>query len=339
MRRYDPYGCHMRIAFVGKGGSGKTTLSALFAQYVNKKYPVLAIDADLNMHLGGLLGIPKLPIKKHISHPEAAKAIKTHLKGNNFRIKDLAQFRKTTPPTDESNLIYLDDSEDPVLSGFGAGSDNLRILVVGTYDSEEIGASCYHNNLAVLENILSHLVDSSGIVVTDMVAGVDAFANTLHAQFDLLVLTVEPTKRGLEVFEQYRKLAEEAGVYESLFVVGNKVRSEADTEFIKKNVPAERLIGLFKESDYLWRKDQEGGTLDVDLLEHENKALLEIIEKKLFSITPDNQKRLQKLYELHRRYVAQGFIAERYGDLTDQIDEPFNFDDHAKRHAKNSKSS
>jgi CO dehydrogenase maturation factor len=168
-------------------------------------------------------------------------------------------------------------------------------------------------------------VDSSGVVVTDMVAGVDAFANTLHAQFDLLVLVVEPTKRGLEVFEQYRKLAEEAGVYESLFVVGNKVRSEADREFIKKNIPAEKLIGFFAESEYMRLKDQEGGSLDVDILEDENKALLGTIEKKLLSITPDRQARLQKLYELHRRYVAQGFIAERYGDLTDQIDETFIF--------------
>ena len=213
------------------------------------------------------------------------------------------------------------------------------LLVVGTYDSEEVGESCYHNNLAILENILSHLVDNSGVAVTDMVAGVDAFANTLHAQFDLLVLTVEPTQRGLEVFEQYRKLAEEAGVYDSLFVIGNKVRSETDEEFIKKHISAEKLIGLFKESEYMRKKNQEGDALNVDLLEEENKALLETIEKKLFSVSPDNQKRLQKLYELHRRYVAQGFIAERYGDITDQIDETFNFDDHAKKHAKNSKSS
>ena len=330
----------MRIAFVGKGGSGKTTLSALFAQYVNKKYPVLAIDADLNMHLGALMGFEaELPIERHISHPEAAKVIKTYLRGKNARIKDLARFRKTTPPTAESNFIYLDDPDDSILSRFGSGDEHLRLLVVGSYDSEEIGASCYHNNLAILENILSHLVDAPGVVVTDMVAGVDAFANTLHAQFDLLILTAEPTKRGLEVFEQYRKLAEEAGVYESLFVVGNKVRSEADETFLKKNIPPEKLIGLLKESEYMRQKDQEGGALNVDLLESGNKALLEAIEKKLLSIIPDNQKRLQKLYELHRRYVAQGFIAERYGDITNQIDEAFNFDDHAKRHAKNSKSS
>ncbi len=44
-----------------------------------------------------------------------------------------------------------------------------------------------------------------------MVAGVDAFANTLHAQFDLICLVVEPTKRSLEVFRHYLELAEEAG--------------------------------------------------------------------------------------------------------------------------------
>ncbi len=317
---------YMRIAFVGKGGSGKTTLSALFAQYINKQYPVLALDADLNMHLGSLLGFEaELPIEQNISHPAAAKIIKTHLRGRNARIKDIVQFRKTTPPTADSNFIHLSDPQDPVLSRFGRGDGALRLLVVGSYDTEEIGASCYHNNLAILENILSHLMDDSGVVVTDMVAGVDAFANTLHAQFDLLVLTVEPTRRGLEVFEQYRKLAEEAGVYSLLFVVGNKVRADADVDFIKAHIPAEKFIGFLRESEYLRRKDQEGGALNVDLLENENKALLEKIKKKLVSIIPDPQKRLRKLYELHRRYVAQGFITERYGDLTNQIDETFTF--------------
>ncbi|MGW4426199.1 nucleotide-binding protein, partial [Streptosporangium sp. NPDC004631] len=48
----------MRVAFVGKGGSGKTTLSALFARYTARRGgPVVAIDADINQHLGMALGV------------------------------------------------------------------------------------------------------------------------------------------------------------------------------------------------------------------------------------------------------------------------------------------
>jgi len=45
---------------------------------------------------------------------------------------------------------------------------------------------------------------------------------------------------------------------------------------------------------------------------------------------PDRRARLNKLFELHRRYIAQGFIAERYGDLTEQIDETFDYAEYAK---------
>ena len=41
----------MKIAFVGKGGAGKTTVSSLFCLYYSKNKSVLAIDADINMHM------------------------------------------------------------------------------------------------------------------------------------------------------------------------------------------------------------------------------------------------------------------------------------------------
>jgi CO dehydrogenase maturation factor len=322
----------MRIAFVGKGGSGKTTMSALFSLFIKEKnIPLLVIDADINMHLPELLGIHEVfPKEMHVSHPNAIREIKMHLKGNNARIKELSHFRKTTPPTKESNLICISDKDDMIIKSFSKRNGDLPLMIVGTYDTDDIGASCYHNNLSIFENILSHIVDKNEVVVTDMVAGVDAFANTLHTQFDLLVLVVEPTKRGLEVFEQYKELGINAGIYEHLFVVGNKVRNENDREFIENHIPKDKLLGFLDESEYLRTKDQEGGQLDIAKLEPENLDLLETVFNKLQNSSSNNQERLQKLWDLHRKYVAQDFIKDRFGDLTDQIDESFNFNDYIK---------
>ena len=324
----------MRIAFVGKGGSGKTTLSALFSLYVKQKgIPLVVVDADINMHLPELLGIREdFPKEMHLSHPDAVIAIKTHLKGANFRIKELAQFRKTTPPAKESTLIYPNNPNDTIINSYSKKNGNLSLMLVGTYDTEDIGASCYHNNLSIFENILSHTADTNEIIVSDMVAGVDAFANTLHAQFDLLVLVVEPTRRGLEVFEQYKELAIEAGVYKNLFVIGNKVQNTHDAEFIQNRIPKEKLIGFLQESQYLRTKDQEGGGLDTSKLEPENIQLLETTYEKLKNHADNHADRLKTIWNLHRIYVSQDFIKERFGDLTDQIDENFDMQEQIQNH-------
>lgn len=324
----------MRIAFVGKGGSGKTTLAALFTHYVREMHkPVLALDADLNMHLSRLLGfLDNPPDTRHLSYPESVKAIKSFLIGNNTRIKSLAHFRKTTPPTRESRLVALHDAANPVFQRCAMANENLRLMVVGSYDEDGIGASCYHNNLAICENLLSHLLDHEGYVVADMVAGVDAFANTLHAQFDLLVLVVEPTKRGIEVFKQYEDLAKNAGIDQHLLVVGNKVRSENDRSFLIQHIGSEKVLGFFGDSEYLRRKDQEDGVLELSFLEDDNRRTLEDIHRRLANVAAGYQPRLEKLWELHLRYVAQDFVRERLGDLSDQIDRSFNLDDHIKRY-------
>lgn len=202
----------MRIAFVGKGGAGKSTLAASFALYLakNTTKPVVVVDADLNIHAPELLGLGKLSFEKHLSHPETTKIIKKWLIGDNH-INDLAVIRKTTPPTKKSNIIKITNINNSPLANFGLSKDNLCVFAVGTYQDNEIGASCYHNNLAIFESILNHLDDKNGYLVSDMVAGVDSFAGTLHAQFDLVCFVAEPTKKGIEVFNSYMSLAEKLG--------------------------------------------------------------------------------------------------------------------------------
>jgi CO dehydrogenase maturation factor len=48
----------IRISFAGKGGTGKSTLSALLINYLVDKglKPILAVDADPNANLNELLG-------------------------------------------------------------------------------------------------------------------------------------------------------------------------------------------------------------------------------------------------------------------------------------------
>lgn len=314
----------MRVAFVGKGGSGKSTLAALYARHLaDSGHQVLAIDADINLHLARLLGFSQIPPASHLSDHSTAYGIKEYLRGSNSRIKSTAEFKKTTPPGTGSRLITLQAGSETFLDAYAVGQPPLRLMVVGTYDTDEIGTSCYHNDLAVLENVLSHLTDTQGTAVVDMVAGVDAFANTMHIQFDLLVLCVEPTWRGVEVYKQYKSLAQEAGVGSSLVVIATKTMTEADRAYIHANIASEDLVADFPVSGYLRSADQMGGALDPTQLELGNLAALDAITERLKKTSTNPNERLKKLHSLHKKYVQQEYIRAQHGDLESHIDPTF----------------
>ena len=94
----------MKIAFVGKGGSGKTTMSVLFSQYASIEHKVLTIDADINMHTASELGVNTDEIKI-LSDKETSLEIRRLLIGDNKRIESVSHFRKSTPPARGS--MYL----------------------------------------------------------------------------------------------------------------------------------------------------------------------------------------------------------------------------------------
>src|SRR5207237_8490193 len=100
-RQAQRSGGTVKIAFAGKGGSGKTTLSSLFVRRLAAQgLPVVAIGADINQHLAEALGAGQPPAMG--AHLEA---IKEYLRRTNPRISSAAATVKTTPPGRGSRLL------------------------------------------------------------------------------------------------------------------------------------------------------------------------------------------------------------------------------------------
>lgn len=315
----------MKIAFVGKGGSGKSTLSSLFIRHLQQRtnLSVLAIDADLNMSLGGLLGVD-VPETTYISSPDAADAIRLRLKGTNPRIEDVSKFLPTTPPGKGSNLI--DCADDETVAPYAVPISRqpiVNLLTVGTYEAEGIGQSCYHVNLFVAENILSHTrTEKNFVVVSDMVAGTDAFAYSLHLQFDSINLIAEPTPESVGVCKMYLDLAREAGVESIVHLVANKVEDANDMDFIERGV-GKKPIAVIPVLPALKKARQLGQIVTEELLTDELLEAFEVIEQKASTPSISANERMRMLHQLHRKLNEKKWVQLGYGDVQNQIDSEF----------------
>jgi CO dehydrogenase maturation factor len=263
----------VRVAFVGKGGSGKTTLSALFARHVNRSgAPVLAIDGDINQHLAEALSPESEPA---VAPPLAAHLtdLKDFLRGTNPRIASPEAMIKTTPPGRGSRLLRLLGDDEVHARHVGRAGD-VPLMVTGAFEESDLGVACYHSKLGAVELYLNHLVDTPGeYVVVDMTAGADAFASGLFTRFDITFLVAEPTRKGVSVYRQYRDHAREFGI--RLAVIGNKITGEDDLLFLKEEVGDDLLTHLVQSP---WVRAAEQGRAQGELEPHNHHALTVIRE-------------------------------------------------------------
>jgi len=312
----------MKIAFVGKGGSGKSTLSALFIRYLQSapKNPVLAMDADLNMNLAGLLGAKTDPATL-LARPDVQNALRTALKGSNPLVKDASSFLPTTPPGPGSYIIR--DTSDPVLNPYAcavAQDPPLRLLTVGSYGKEEIGQACYHTHLFMAENILSHtLLPDNQWLVADMVAGTDAFAYSLHLQFDAIMLIIEPTPESAEVYNLYMELARTAGVDRLIHLVANKVSDQDDLDFVISQTGVAPLVVLPYLSS-LKKQRQHGGAVSPEQIDGTLRLALARIMTAAENPAIPATKRMVMLRHLHEKLAQQDWVKSGYGDVSNQWD-------------------
>lgn len=307
----------MRIAFVGKGGSGKTTTASLFAAHMQARgRRVLALDADINQHLAVSLGymdaLPSMGLE--------ANRIKEYLRGTNDRFT-LKNMKKTTPPGQGSQFVTL-DLENWFIHSYTRDANGVRVAGAGEIPEGNVGVKCYHGLNGAVELVLGHMLDrDDDIVIVDMTAGADAFSSSLFAKVDALVLVVEPTMKSLGVYDQFLPNVQKYDL--PFFVIGNKIVDDSDREFIAAKVP--EIVTELPQSSYVRAREREQQAE----LESEVSAALDTLFAALEKNAVRDWARLEELsHELHlknadswageeaKRHIDPNFSLTEYAQYT-----------------------
>ncbi|WP_405659185.1 ATP-binding protein [Streptomyces sp. RK9] len=323
---------NMKIAFVGKGGSGKTTLSSLFIRHLAATgAPVIAVDADINQHLGAALGLDEEQAAGLPAMGGRLPLIKDYLRGTNPRIASAEKMIKTTPPGDGSRLLRVCE-DNPVYEACARAVEldggAVRLMVTGQFTEADLGVACYHSKTGAVELLLNHLVDGRDeYAVVDMTAGSDSFASGMFTRFDMTFLVAEPTRKGVSVYRQYKEYAHDFGV--TLKVVGNKVQGQDDIDFLREQVGDDLLVTV-GHSDWV-RSMEKGRPPRFELLEEHNHLALKTLQAAADSAYDrrDWERYTRQMVHFHLKN-AQSWGNERTGvDLAAQVDPDFVLREHA----------
>lgn len=191
----------MRVALAGKGGAGKTTLSATLARVVAATgRAVVAIDADANPNLSVAMGMtPGSPDLRPLP-------------------ASLVSRRQGGPGLTEPLEQVLSRHAQP-------GPDGIQLIGMGAPTHADEGCLCAAH--AVVSALLEDLAAPERLVIVDMEASPEHLSRGTVRHADAIILIAEPYYRSLETVRRMARLVAELPVGRST-VVANKIRTDDD---------------------------------------------------------------------------------------------------------------
>jgi CO dehydrogenase maturation factor len=205
------------IAVTGKGGTGKTVISALLIDHFSTDRKVLAVDADPDSNLPEAVGI-----KDYSTLGE---------------IRELFQQNR-----DSMGTISKEQWLEGKIYGEAVNeSKHFDLIVMGKPEGE--GCYCFVNNL--LRSVLRKLMKNYDVVVVDCEAGLEQFSRKTVENADYILIVTDTSKKGLATAKRIIDSTEELKLnFKNIYLVGNKVNSNGEGNAIKQFAEKEGIIFL-----------------------------------------------------------------------------------------------
>lgn len=230
----------MKIAISGKGGVGKTTFASfLIRALADQGKKVLAIDADPDANLAQALGADRIDDIVPISE-----------------MKELIEERTEAKVGTMGSFFKLNPKVDDLPERLSIEVDGIKLMVLGGV--KKGGAGCICPESTLLKNLVRHIVLARDeAVILDMEAGLEHLGRGTAKAVDRLIVVVEPGRRSVETAHQVHRLAQDIGV-KKVSLVGNKIRSDRDREFLINRVPELQFLGFIPFRSEIIEADLEG---------------------------------------------------------------------------------
>ncbi len=224
------------IAFCGKGGVGKTSISALTIRLIHEKYPnkkILAIDADPAVGLATALGVEYSSTvdeirKLFIEHAESGET--------------------------KAALEILSEAKYQIFDAL-VEIDSISFLAIGRPEA----SGCYCKVNAYLKEVISLVANNFDYVVIDGEAGIEQVNRRVMEKVTNLILVSDASIKGIEVTKTIKKVAKELVMYQKDGLILNRVNESIDVS--KLNLDSLNLLSVIPDDKEMMLSDVEGKSI------------------------------------------------------------------------------
>ena len=240
------------IALAGKGGVGKTSLSAAIVRLLTEKRPdakILAIDADPAVGLSVALGVEVTETLDQI-RKRVAEDVTGKLKDTQDILAE-AKFRLYDAMAEQRGFAFL---------------------AIGRPEA----AGCYCAINTYLKKVIEMLVDDFDYVVIDGEAGIEQINRRVLEKVTHLVCVSDQSQKGLKIIGTIKDVAGELVMYDEIGLIVNRALfpERIETDEIE-GVP---IVSVIPQDDAMTENDMEGRSIfelpqDTGILKGADEAL------------------------------------------------------------------
>jgi CO dehydrogenase maturation factor len=247
------------ISVVGKGGVGKTVITALIAESLAEKYnyKILLIDADP-------------------THPHLSKMVKLIPKKSLEEIRvdiiDKSLKKEKKPQELAENIdfeIYNSIAESKKYSLFSIGQPE--------------GPGCFCPSNSLLKKVIESISKDFDIVLIDCEAGLEQINRMVIQSVDIILVITDISLRSIETAESIRKSAKKFTKYRKLGIIINKVKNDIEIILKKLEEMNFTIFGKIPEDRYIMEFDLKGVSI-IDIPENSaSKRVINDLIKEILS--------------------------------------------------------